>query len=404
MVDSYLYNEEKTRAIETAVKTAMEVFDFIITLPSPLGEFVFKKIVEDAYCIASVQQIDKVKEQLIKSICYCFEENQSVDPICSYLGINKYYKEVDCLVTDSDKFISKLTELCGFDHLPPIEQLLLTYPCFSYQLNSNIYIDNTRERVRKLVMEREKAEEKNAASDYLEVENCFLKLGFQTLFFKCAGNILPHKYDETFYQWYCNGLIIDTVLDTIFKCGVSSVSRSLWELLVQECEQHYYLSIITQKRYDYYRSYLPGLAFFMFDYKGEMKQDDVEYVAALPTIPKSKSDQTSIDKDKMSKLHEQLCLRGELNCTTECFISAFSGRAKTTIQIKWLKTQKELATFLYVLRAKEQKNKEYAKMAAKVFIQRNGKSCSWKTLDQPDYEIIRDYRELFNEIGITRNK
>ena len=402
MVESSLYNEEKTRAIETAVKTAMEVFDFIITLPSPLGEFVFKKIVEDAYSIASVQQFDKVKEQLIKSICYCFEENQSVDPICNYLGINKYYKEVDCLVTDSDKFISKLNELCGFDHLPPIEQLLLTYPCFSYQLNSNIYIDNTKERVRKLVMEREKAEEKNAASDFLEVENCFLKLGFQTLFFKCAGNILPHKYDETFYQWYCNGSIIDTVLDTIFKCGVSSVSRSLWELLVQECERHYYLSIITQKRYDYYRSYLPGLAYFKFDYKGEKKQENVEYVAALPTIPKSKLDQTPIDSDCISRLHDILYRLGKIDCPFECFNSAFSGITKTTLPIKWLKLQKELASFLYVLRAEGHTNEAYASHAAKVFIQKNGKPCSASTLDQYDTEMVKSYKKIFNEVGITR--
>lgn len=403
MVESNLYNEEITRAIETDVNTAMEVFDFIIKLPCPLGEFIFKKIVEDAYSIASVQQFDKVKEQLIKSICYCFEESQSVDPICNYLGINKYYKEVDRLVTDSNKFINKLNKLCGFDKLPPIELLLLTYPCFSYQLNSNLYIDNTKERVRKLVMEREKAEEKSATSDYFEVENCFLKLGFQTLFFKCAGDNLPHKYDETFYQWYCNGAIIDTVLDTIFKCEVTSVSRTLWEILIRECEQHYYLSNITQNRYDYYRSFLPGLAFFKFDYKGEKKLDNVlEYVAALPPIPKSKLDQTPIDRDSISRLYDILYNLGKIDCPFECFNSAFSGITKTTLPIKWLKLQKELASFLYVLRAEGHANEAYASHAAKVFIQKNGKPCRASTLDQWDGEMVKLYKKIFNEIGITR--
>ena len=87
MVENSLYTEGEIKEIDSNTNTAIEVFDFIVKLPSPLGEFVFKRITEDAYYIASVQQSDKVKEQLIESICISFQSSQSVDPVCKYLGI-----------------------------------------------------------------------------------------------------------------------------------------------------------------------------------------------------------------------------------------------------------------------------------------------------------------------------
>lgn len=194
------------------------------------------------------------------------------------------------------------------------------------------------------------------------------------------------------------------MLDTIYKCGVTSVSQSLWELLVQECERHYYLSNITQKRYDYYRSYLPGLALFKFDYKGEKKQDNVEYVAALPTIPKSEFDQTPIDGDSMSRLYNILYRLGKIDCPFECFNSAFSGITKITLPIKWLTLQKDLASFLFVLRAEGHGNEAYASHAAKVFIKKNGRPCSASTLNQWNDEMVKSYKNIFKEVGITRNK
>ena len=402
MVENSLYTAGEIKIIESYTNTAIEVFDFILKLPSPLGEFVFKRIIEDAYFIASVQQFDKVKEQLIESICNSFQSSQSVDPVCRYLGILNHYKEVDSLVTDTDGLNKKIKEICKLDQLPQIEGLILTYPCFSYQINGDDYLDNTRELVRVRVMEREERKGNTIVKDLTENDNCFIKLGYQTLFEKWVCNCLPSNYNEMVFRWYCKGELIDSVLDTIYKSGATSVSRSLWELLVHKCEQHFYLSKITQQRFDYYRIITPELTYYDFKYKGEMKQKDIDIIASLPCIPKSKFDSTPIDDECMYNLHARLFALGKINCTSECFKSAFSGSTKTTLPIKWLHNQKDLATFLYVLRAEGKTNKAYASQAAKVFIQKNEKACSASTLDQYEQEKISFYRNLFKEVGILR--
>ena len=50
--------EEKLKQIEEYTNTAISIFSFLQNIPSPLGEFIFKRIVEDAYSIADVMGID----------------------------------------------------------------------------------------------------------------------------------------------------------------------------------------------------------------------------------------------------------------------------------------------------------------------------------------------------------
>ncbi len=402
MVENNLYTTGEIIKIETYTNTAIDVFDFIVKLPSPLGEFIFKRIIEDAYYIASVQQFEKVKEQLIESICISFQSSKSVDPVCKYLGILNHYKEVDGLVSDTDGLNKKLKEICRFSQLPPIEDLLLAYPCFSFQIPGDDYIDNTRELIRGRVMDIKNYEGKSANNEFTGIDNCFVKLGYQTLFEKWFCDCISPNYNEMIFRWYCKGELIDSVFDTIFKSGATSVSRALWDLLVHKCEQQYYLSLITQQRFDYYRVISPKLAYYEFKYKGEKKQENMDIIASLPCIPKSKDDSKPIDDDCMYNLHSRLVALGKIECEFECFKSAFSGSTKTTLPIKWLDRQKDLAAFLYILRAEGRSNKAYAAQAAKVFIQKNGKACSASTLDQYDQPKISFYKSLFNEVGITR--
>lgn len=402
MVENNKYTAGEIKKIESYTNTAIEVFDFVVKLPSPLGEFVFKRIIEDAYYIASVQQFEKIKEQLIESICISFQPTESVYPICNYLGIPNHYKEVDSLVTDIDELNKKLKDICKFNQLPPIEDLLLAYPCFSFQIPSDDYKDNTKELIRKRIIEFEDDEGKSTENDFTGINNSFIKLGYQTLFMKWLCDYSFPNYNEMIFRWFCKGELIDSIFDTIFKSGATSVSQSLWDLLVRKCEQYYFLSKITQQRFDYYRVISPNLAYYEFKYKGEKKLENTDIIVSLPQIPKSKVDSTPIDDDCLYKLHARLVALGKINCTFECFKSAFSGYSKTTLPIKWLQSQKDLATFLYVLRAEGKTNKAYSSQAAKVFIQKNGKACSASTLDQYEQDKIRDYKNLFKEIGIIR--
>lgn len=402
MVSSTDYSEEQLKAIEQNTNIAMEVFDFIIKLPSPLSEFVFKQIVEDSYYIASVQQFDEIKKQLLDSICFSFQSTKSVDMVCKYLGILNHYKEVDNLIMDGIELNKKLNDLCKFDHLPPIDDLIMAFPCFSVEVIGDDYLENMWELVRRKIMDLEGVNDDNESHNRVERENCFVKLGYQSLFEKWACDCVSVGLNKTIYNWYCKGEIIDSILDTIFKCGVTSISRSVWDLLVKKCEQNYHLSIVTQQRYNLYRLFAPNLQGFEFVYKGEKKEEYREIRASLPCIPKSNADTTPVDDEEMYNLHERLCLRGELDCTFQSFKSTFSGSTQTTLPIIWLKGQKELASFLYVLRAGGTTDISYSNQAAKVFIQKNGKSCKATTLNQPDYEIVKEYKRLFCEVGIYR--
>ena len=253
MVSSTDYSEEQLKAIEQNTNIAMEVFDFIIKLPSPLSEFVFKQIVEDSYYIASVQQFDEIKKQLLDSICFSFQSTKSVDMVCKYLGILNHYKEVDNLIMDGIELNKKLNDLCKFDHLPPIDDLIMAFPCFSVEVIGDDYLENMWELVRRKIMDLEGVNDDNESHNRVERENCFVKLGYQSLFEKWACDCVPVGLNKTIYNWYCKGEIIDSILDTIFKCGVTSISRSVWDLLVKKCEQNYHLSIVTQQRYNLYR-------------------------------------------------------------------------------------------------------------------------------------------------------
>lgn len=398
------FNEKKLREIGVNAYTAIEVFDFIVKLPTPLGEFVFKRIVEDAYSIASIQSLETIKPQLLRAVCDGIQTSQSVDPICKYLGINNLSdrKEVDRLVMESDELFAKLQSLYKYDHLPPIEDLVRSYSCFSIPVAGDDY-ENSWEDIRKRMLAINDIADNNDSLSSMEKSNCFIKLCYQTLFEKLASNNSSTQHDVLFYKWYCKGELIDTVFDTIYKCGVTSVSHALWENIVKKCEQNYYLAKIVQERFNYYRLFSPNIASCSFEYKGEKKLEATVVVASLPCIPISKDNRNQINDECMFELHKMLKLRGEIGCPYQVFLSAFSGRTQTTLPIKWLKGQKELASFLYVLQAKDKVDKEYAEMASKVFVQKNDKPCSAVTLKQPDFGTLRkEYIELFNSVGINR--
>ncbi len=396
-------SEDRLQKVGDEAYTAIEIFELIATLPKPMGEFLFQRIVEDAYAIANVQSQEVIKHQILKALCDSFQSTQSVDPICKYLGINNYndYKEVDQLILDSKALYEKLRSVCVLEHLPPMEELVRAYSCFSVPIAGDDF-KNSWEIIRERILMINHSISDSCFNLY-ESNNCFIKLSYQTIFEKLACNDPSTHYDILFYKWYCKGELIDSILDTIFKCKVSSVAHTLWELLVNRCEQHFYLSKIVQERYDYYRKFSPGLEKYTFKYSGEKEHESREIIPSLPCIPISNEKRSSVDEETLYKLHELLSARGELDCSFQSFQSVFSGRTHTTTPIRWLKGQKELASFLYVLHAKGKVDRDYADMAAKVFLQKNGKSCSAITLNQPDYDVyVKDYKDLFRELGINR--
>ena len=71
--------------------------------------------------------------------------------------------------------------------------------------------------------------------------------------------------------------------------------------------------------------------------------------------------------------------------------------------VKWyIHIIRGLAAFLCIVRGDQSANKEYSNWAAKLFIQKNGKPSSSITLNQPDFDAVKEYKEIFNNAGIKR--
>jgi len=243
-------------------------------------------------------------------------------------------------------------------------------------------------------------------STAMELNNCFQRLGYQTLFINWCYNQLPSNYDCLFINWYCKGKLVDIVLTTIFECENSIISNSLMTLLLKECRHHRYLAEVTQSRYENLRKIKPQLGVLYFEYEGEKKTNNkLVSCMSLGFIPKSKDDRGPICENSLYKLYEQLEYERYLDCGFEAFKVIFSGYHKHVKPVIWKKDVRELANFLSVLRAKDsERDKEYSKQAEHVFLQNNGKPCKWKSLNQPDtqHKSYKRFKEIFRLVGIER--
>lgn len=402
--DNNIVEDRASDIIDKYVSTAIEVIRFIINLPSPLSQFVFRQIVQNGYAVASVLPRQEQKEQLLRAVCDGLELSKQTAPVYCYLGVERNYRQLDDTVQrmddtcSTDDLFEKLKELCAWETLPPSVDLIQAYDCFSFSDNGNA--ESLREIVRVRLTEVMKS---GIAVSQLRY-SCFRLLGFQTLFEKWIASMLDSNYDELFVNWYCKGEVIDVIIDTIAKSGVYSVSYALFERLKAQCEENYYLSIVVQQRYDFYRQFTASLPPYQFVYKGDKQYVQIMKCMALPKIAKSGTDITPVDNNCLYKLWGLLRKRGDIECEFLRFQSVFSGTYQETHPIKWLSDQNSLAVFLFILRGKNKADKEYAKKAASVFLQKNGKQCSENTLNQANTQApcYREYIELFKIANISR--
>ena len=106
-------NNDNYINIDRDVEIAFDVFLFLTSMPSPLAEYVYKRIVDEAYSIANAIPFEKAKSQLIESICGNIStEVVDINPICHFLGVGRYYKDVENSITDKDALIKLLEKIC----------------------------------------------------------------------------------------------------------------------------------------------------------------------------------------------------------------------------------------------------------------------------------------------------
>ena len=395
--------------IDICQETAFEVFWFLATMPTPLAEFVYKRIVDEAYSIASALPLEEAKNQLISSISENINTSEDdINPICHFLGIDRYYKDVENSITDKDALMKIFEKYCSWQNLPSAEGLVQSYSCFSIEITNTEWIAETKATLWNKLTSLTEIKGIDYFSNHNTIlikKNCFHRLGYLTLFMDWYSTKTPSVNDIVFYNWYCQGELIDVVLDTIYGCNNNIISKSLLAWLIQQCENHQRLAEITQIRYDLLRQIRPQLGVQNFDYKGEKKTNNTLLpVFALESIPKSSTDAIPIDSNSMKKLHYKLKEMSYINCSFTEFNSIFSSRCNKTKPIRWLKDVKELANFLLVLRGDNKYSKDYSQRAAKVFLKKDGSPCSESSIYQANREDsnMQLFKDICNFAGIKR--
>lgn len=401
--------------IYNSLETAFDVFLFLTTIPSPLTEFIFKRIVDEAYSIASVIPFADAKKQLIESMSENINTiTVDINPICNFLNINRYYKDVEKFITDKNKLNKIFNKYCQWNQLPSSDDLIQCYSCYSIKRNNDNNMEwipktkrELRDKLSKLI-DTIKDDFFDRNNTILEKNNCFHRLGYQTLFMNWISEKSPSINDIIFYNWYCKGELIDIVLDTIYRCNNDLISKTLLAWIIKQCESHEYLAKITQIRFNILRQINPQFSEQNFEYKGEKRESNTinSSVLALGTIPKSQKDSTPIDQICLNNLYRKLKEMNYISqdCSNYEFEQVFSNRTNKVQPIKWLKHQKELANFLLILRDNINYDNDYAERASRVFIKKNGDPCRKNTLYLADRDEsnLQFFKEIFNASGIKR--
>lgn len=195
--------EEKLKQIEEYTNTAVSIFSFLQNIPSPLGEFIFKRIVEDAYSIADVMGIDVTRKQLIESICSSIETSKNLDLVYKYLDVMDYREKIDTIVMEKDKLYDFLISSSRFKELPDESSLIKAFTCFSPNSVDDEYKENLKVCVRAKILSLD--EVKDNGSDLYS--NIFQELGYKTLFINWLYGDLP-EHDELF----SNGIVKEQYL------------------------------------------------------------------------------------------------------------------------------------------------------------------------------------------------
>lgn len=397
-------SKEQIDEICRLTNTATEVYEFIMRLPSPLGEFVFKRIVENAYEIASVLDPENAKKQLIEAICTHKDDSKESSLIYKYLGVSEDY--INGVIIKGKNHLEDLKKYllyhCTFNNLPAQDLLIRAYTDFSPNAVDDEGLKNLEASVRTKIIDVIQ----NTNDTGTLPDNCFQALGYKTLYLNWISEDHP-DFSKQFIDWYGEGKILNYVIDAVYKCNVYHISDSLWQHIQTECKTHQYLNNAFQVCYDSYRIF-SNLPKKDFTYEGKEDNTTKDLFPALPKIlkdPDKEYKDSNFATDYMLiGLYDDLKIRKKIECCEEDFKAIFSGTEKCVAPIKWTASQQELADFLYIARGNNKKDKKYAEKASKLFIQKNNKQSSSCTLNQEDttQKTYKEFRELFKKHDFKR--
>ena len=388
---------------------ALSTYLFLSRLPSPLAEFIFKQIIEDAYVCASVLPRATRVENVIEGICDAlYLGNENFNTLLECLDLSYIDgKDIDEVIAQCDKglILDKMKSLYKLKDLPPKDGLLNAYANFSPDdFVDEDSIASLKGYLRDKLKQVYSRYDRSFLDGSLTALNLtpFKTLGYKSFFIEWTAGVQAsdRNKDRLFFQWYCKGDLLSLVFDIIFRGSVTSVSRLMWKHLENECGKNYHLKNIVQMQYDEYRVFNPSLPPHEFTYKGSdeptAEGGNPSYFPALPGVLVDKNG-PSMTETQLNSLYEVLKNYNLLDGTDvslDAFKRVFSGKGNLAQPIKWNGRQKELASFLTKARGGNT-NLEYAKAAAKLFLQKNGKPCKVNTLNQPDADADKTINEIF---------
>lgn len=398
-------NTDLTRKGFEMAEKAMSVYCFISELPSPYGEFVFKNIIEDARTVASVLTDSTALSQFIDAVCDCIYAEADSLPLMECLGMTEHQDEFDEMVLEREELKRIVRKYMTISSIPSDTQMMSIMSCFTPTRleddKRDIVLNSIQNRMLSITKSNPDIEKKLKASVSIPQ---FHYLGYLTRFhewFSMKQSTLEENV--LFYQWYSKGMLLDIVLDTVFKCGVSAISKDLWDYIQKACNGDYHLADLFNRRYNELSRFYRWADTDPFEFLGirnDTTKEDAESIKlSLPKIMKEGGAEP-YSTNEVGNIYRMLVQSGYIDkkkTTIQDFLRAFDGNRSPVKQIVWEKGQKSLATFLLISNGTGKTNKEHAEMAAKVFIQKNGKACSAVTLIQPDYGIIKDLTDKITD-------
>lgn len=231
--------------------TAIVVFEFLMSLPETLSRFIFKRIVEEAYEIASCQDCSKAINDLSEIFSTIYESLSKKE--IEYLA--------NCANVSSDVFVSAIENrepLFISDELPELSRLIKCYACFA-DSNSDKQSKKDLEEIPfwTALEETLAIPQPDITNDiYITTNNIFYKLLYIKVFQLVIDEDFVEGYSHVLY-WYCKGEILDVIFDCIWKNANTQIAKSLFTILTQACFENKHLSEITKKRYFEYAKYNP---------------------------------------------------------------------------------------------------------------------------------------------------
>lgn len=432
----------KEELINENIDRAVAVYRFLLSLPDSIARTVFSAVVDDAYEIAEVMDLDAVYGSLAKSLLEnCYSEYLgdigSMDQFLDADGysfidtLNEYVSRIDneC-IENANLLMATLADVLMNRHpktLPDRLCLVRSYPMFTIGDISEFDgvekenkpgvkqdVENRiREGLRRINGEYEKLE-----VDFPMDSDCFYSLGYITFPIMCStrqmhllsssDKIIREQVNlqtARIYKWYCKGEVLDYVIEAFKRAKSRALIDRMWEIFTKTCMKDRAFKDVFQDRFD---KAMGSVSTHRF----ACKVDVVPRIAALDPIPMAFSGSSDAGESNIDRLWEELgpfSSKPYVKCTLAEFKAIFSGRSATVSKpLVWYGKGKELGDFIQCCQGeKRQSNRKFLKdRVCPLFVNyKSGKPFEVVTLkgrSKYDYEDENSMRRVFGRCGLIR--